>query len=199
VNVWFLNNDVTPDLTIDGRPATYDYRKATEVILGDAHPKLYGGFNTDFGWKGISLNLNFMYKLGGKTYDFSGRYINDDGYFWERIMSIDAYENRWTPENKDAIYPQRVAVDFEDVNQKSSRHMHPADFTRLKSITLAYSLPTDLLRKVKVSGARVYFNGTNLWTLAAYKEYDPEVNEYGSRGFEMPIGKTYTFGIEASF
>ncbi|MFZ2285482.1 MAG: TonB-dependent receptor [Bacteroidales bacterium] len=199
VNVWFLNNDVTPDLTIDGRPATYDYKKATEVILGDVHPKLFGGFNTDLAWKGISLNLNFIYKLGGKTYDAAGRDINDDGYYWERIMSLDAYENRWTPENKDAKYPQRVAVDFEDVNQKSSRHMHPADFTRLKSITLAYSLPTDLLRKVKVSGARVYFNGANLWTLAAYKVYDPEVNEYGSRGWEMPIGKTYTFGIEASF
>jgi TonB-linked SusC/RagA family outer membrane protein len=199
VNVWFLNNDATPDLTIDGRPATYDYTDATEVIIGDVHPKLFGGFNTDLGWNGISLGLNFMYKLGGKTYDAAGRDINDDGYYWERIMSLDAYENRWTPENMDAIYPQRVAVDFEDVNQKSSRHMHPADFVRLKSITLAYSLPSDLVSKVKVSGARIYFNGANLWTLAAYKVYDPEVNEYGSRGWEMPIGKTYTFGIEASF
>ncbi len=199
VNVWFLNNDAAPDLTIDGRPATYSYSEASEVILGDVHPKLYGGFNTDFGWKGVSLSLNFIYKLGGYTYDAAGKDINDDGYYWERIMSLDAYENRWTPENKDAIYPQRVAVDFEDVNQKSSRHMHPADFTRLKSITLGYSLPTDLLRKIKVSGARVYFNGSNLWTLAAYKVYDPEVNEYGSRGWEMPLGKTYTFGIEASF
>jgi len=45
----------------------------------------------------------------------------------------------------------------------------------------------------------VYFNGANLWTLAAWKVYDPEVNESGSRGWEMPLGKTYTFGIEASF
>ena len=57
-------------------------------------------------------------------------------------MSLDAYENRWTPENQDAMYPQRVAIDMEDVNQKSSRHMHPADFTRLKSITLGYNLPS---------------------------------------------------------
>ncbi len=199
VNVWFLNNDVTPDLIIDGRPATYDYKKASEVILGDVHPKLFGGVNTDLAWKGVSLNLNFMYKIGGNTYDAAGKDVNDDGYYWERIMSLDAYENRWTPEHKDARYPQRVAVDFEDVNQKSSRHMHPADFTRLKSITLAYSLPGNILSKVKVSGARIYFNGANLWTLSAWKVYDPEVNEYGSRGWEMPIGKTYTFGIEASF
>jgi hypothetical protein len=39
----------------------------------------------------------------------------------------------------------------------------------------------------------------NLWTLAAHKVYDPEVNEYGSRGWETPIGKTYTFGVEFSF
>ena len=38
VNVWFLNNDATPDLTIDGRPATYDYTNASEIILGDVHP-----------------------------------------------------------------------------------------------------------------------------------------------------------------
>jgi hypothetical protein len=38
-----------------------------------------------------------MYKLGGYTYDAAGRDVNDDGYYWERIMSLDAYENRWTP------------------------------------------------------------------------------------------------------
>jgi len=199
LNLWFLNNDKEEDLMIDGRPATYDFKDASEVIIGDAHPKLFGGFNTDLGWNGISLGLNFIYKLGGYTYDAAGKDVNDDGYYFERIMSLDAYENRWTPENMDARYPQRRAIDMEDVNQKSSRHMHPADFTRLKSITLGYSLPQTLISKVKLSGARIYFNGSNLWTLAAWKVYDPEVNEYGSRGWEMPIGKTYTFGIEASF
>ncbi|TFH49479.1 MAG: TonB-dependent receptor, partial [Bacteroidia bacterium] len=198
-NLWFLNNDKTADLTVDGRSATYNYSNASEIIIGDVHPKLFGGFNTELGWKGLSLSLAFTYKIGGQSYDAAGRDINDDGYYWERIMSLDAYENRWTPEHKDAIYPQRVAVDFEDVNQKSSRHMHPADYTRLKNITLGYNLPKDIVNKVKISNARVYFNGSNLWTLAAYKVYDPEVSEYGTRGWEMPIGKTYTFGLEASF
>jgi hypothetical protein len=199
LNLWFTNNSSTPDLTVDGRPATYDYKNASEVILGDVHPKLFGGINTDLAWKGITLSMNFMYKIGGYTYDAAEKDCNDDGYYWERIMSLDAYENRWTPEHQDAIYPQRVAIDMEDVNQKSSRHMHPADFARLKSITLGYNLPVGLVSKVKLSGVRVYFNGANLLTLAAWKVYDPEVNEYGSRGWEMPLGKTYTFGIEASF
>jgi TonB-linked SusC/RagA family outer membrane protein len=200
-NVWFLNNENTTSqpTTVDGRAATFRYQDASEVIIGNAHPKLFGGLNTDVSWKGLTLALNFTYKLGGYTYDAAGRDVIDDGYYWERIMSQYQYDNRWTPENKDALLPQRVAVDFEDVNQKSSRHMHKADFTRLKNLTLSYNLPVGIVNRVNVSSARVYFNGMNLWTLAAYKVYDPEVNEYGSRGWETPIMKTFTFGIEASF
>jgi TonB-linked SusC/RagA family outer membrane protein len=198
-NLWFLNNDETPDLTVDGRPATYDFGDATEVIIGDVHPWLFGGFNTDLNWEGLTLSLNFAYKLGGYTYDNVSKDVNEDGYYWERLMSQDCYDNRWTPENKDAMWPMRIAIDLEDALQKSSRHMHPADYMRLKSITLAYNLPVNIINKLRISGARIYFNGANLMTLAAWKVYDPEVNEYGSRGWEMPLGKTYTFGIEASF
>lgn len=197
-NTWYLNNDKTPDLTVNGRPATFKYSSASEVILGDIHPKLFGGLNTDLNWKGLSLSLNFTYKIGGYTYDAAGKDVNDDGYYWERIISQDAYDNRWTPENKDALYPMRIALDYEDVNQKSSRHMHKADYLRLKSTTLGYNLPAYLVNKIGLDKARVYFNGTNLFTKAAYTVYDPEVNEYGTRGWELPLGKTYTFGIEVN-
>jgi len=200
-NVWYMNNENTTSqpTTVNGRPATFRYQDASEKILGDIHPKLFGGFNTDVNWKGFTLALNFTYKLGGYTYDAAGRDVIDDGYYWERIMSKYQYENRWTPENKDAKLPQRVAVDFEDVNQKSSRHMYKADYLRLKTVTLGYNIPKNIVNKINVSSARVFFNGMNLWTLAAHKVYDPEVNEYGSRGWETPIGKTYTFGVELSF
>jgi hypothetical protein len=77
--------------------------------------------------------------------------------------------------------------------------MHKADYLRLKSLNFGYSLPKELLSKTHISNARFYFTGVNLWTWAAHKTYDPEVNEYGSKGFEIPIGKTYTFGVELSF
>jgi TonB-linked SusC/RagA family outer membrane protein len=198
-NLWFLNNDVPSTLMVDGRPATYEFRDASEVIIGDVHPFLFGGINTNLGWKGLTLSLNFSYKLGGQTYDAVSRDVNEDGYYWERMMSQDCYDNRWTPENKDALYPMRIAIDLEDALQYSSRHMHPADYLRLKGITLGYDLPVNVVNKLKISGARVFFNGANLMTLAAWKVYDPEVNEYGTRGYELPLGKTYTFGIEASF
>ena len=83
--------------------------------------------------------------------------------------------------------------------QCSTRHLKPADYLRLKNITLAYSLPKNVIRKANISNVRFFFNGSNLLTFAAWKDYDPEVSEYGTRGWEMPQGKTYTFGVELTF
>ncbi|MFA6335585.1 MAG: SusC/RagA family TonB-linked outer membrane protein, partial [Bacteroidales bacterium] len=198
-NLWYLNNDKTPSTTVNGRPATYDYNEADEVIIGNIHPKLFGGINTDLTWKGITLGLNFTYKIGGHSYDAVSRDVNDDGLYWERIMAKDTYDNRWTPENKTAKYPMRIAIDLTDQLQYSSRNMHKADYLRLKNLVLGYNIPKSIINKINVSNVRVYFNGSNLWTWAAYDVYDPEVSEYGTRGWEIPIGKTYTFGVEFSF
>ena len=184
---------------VDGRPATYDYTKASEVILADMHPKVYGGVNTSVQWKGINLALNFTYRLGSKTYNAVARDVNDGGYYWERIMSQTAYNDTWRPTNTNATYAQRIADDLEDVNQKSSMHLFNGNFLRLKNVTLSYNLPSALVSKAKMSNVRVYFNASNLFTIAKNKEYDPEVNSYYTRGWEIPLGKTYTFGIELSF
>lgn len=200
-NVWYMNNENTTSqpTEVNGRPATFRYQDASMAILGEAHPKLFGGYYAEASWKGFSLSMNFTYKMGGSLYDAFGRDNADDGYYFERIMSKYQYENRWTPENKDAILPQRAAIDMLDVIQRSSRHMFKADYHRLKNITVGYSLPRDMLARYNVGSARVYFNGMNLWTWGAVKHFDPEVNEYGSRGWETPHGKTYTFGVEVSF
>jgi TonB-linked SusC/RagA family outer membrane protein len=197
--VWYLNNNETPDLMFNGKPATYDYTKASEIVIGKADPKIFGGINTDFSWKNLSLGLNFIYKIGGDVYDGVSRDVTDDGYYWERIRSKDQYENRWTESNKNAKYPQMLATDMEDVLQRSSRFIHDGSFIRLKNITLSYTLPKKIVEKVSMSNARVYFTGSNLLTWSSYGLYDPETPVNGVKTWAMPIGKTYTFGVEVSF
>ncbi|MEG0518364.1 MAG: TonB-dependent receptor [Bacteroidales bacterium] len=198
-NQWYLNNDTKTDMMVNGRPATLDYKEADQVLLADMNPTVYGGINTSVAWKGISLGLNFIYSLGGYMYNAVDRDVNDDGYYWERTMSQDAYDNSWRPTNKDSKYPQRIAYDYEDVNQKSSRHMHQNNYLRLKTISLGYNFPTTLVHKIGLGGARVYFNGTNLLTWSGYNVCDPEVSDMRIRGWETPQGKTYTFGVEFTF
>lgn len=198
-NIWYMNNSTPGDFAHNGRPATYSYSKASYTLLGNAMPDVYGGVNTDLTYKGITLALNFNYKIGGKLYDGAFKDAADDGYYWERIRSQVYYDNMWTPTNTSGSLPKLDGNDLTDPMQYSSRQMHDASFLRLKNVTLAYSLPKDLVRKIGSSNARVYFNGSNLLTFSKYKIADPEVNQYGTRGWETPFGKTYTFGIEFSF
>ena len=201
-NVWYVNHPVDPtvkDFDYNGRAATYDFRKSNYTVLGSALPDVYGGFNTDVEYKGISLGLNFNYKLGGSLYDGAFKDVADDGYYWERIRAQNYYDNMWTPDNTSGTLPKLDGNDLTDAQQHSSRQMHDASYLRLKNITLAYRLPKGMINNVGLSNARIYFNGSNLLTFSKYKIADPEVNQYGTRGWETPYGKTYTFGVEFSF
>jgi TonB-linked SusC/RagA family outer membrane protein len=201
-NVWYMNSadgDHVGDFQFNGRGATYSYTKATRKIIGDATPKLFGGFQTDLEYKGFSLDLNFIYKLGGNLYDGAFKDVADDGYYWERIRAQEYYDNMWTPANTNGSLPKIDGNDLTDAMQHSTRQMHSASFVRLKNLTLAYRIPKQVLQNLKIENCRVYFNGTNLWTASKFKIADPEVNQYGTRGWETPFGKTYTFGIELGF
>jgi TonB-linked SusC/RagA family outer membrane protein len=200
-NVWYVNGatPTTGDFVYNGRGATYAFANANRKIIGDGIPDVFGGINTTFEYKGISLGLVFNYKIGGDIYDGAYKDVADDGYYWERIRSQSSYDNMWTPANTSGSLPLLRGTDLEDPIQFSSRHIHSASFLRLKNILLAYRLPKNIVSKVGASSARVYFNGTNLLTFSKYKEADPEVNNYSTRGWETPFGKTYTFGLEFSF
>ena len=201
-SVYYVNDPDDPkagDFEYNGRGATYDYENANETILGDVIPKVTGGLNTNISWKGIDFGLNFIYKIGGKLYDGAYKDVADDGYYWERIRAKSYYENMWTPTHTNGSQPALSGNDLTDSMQYSSRHMHNASFLRLKTLSLGYNLPKTLISKVMLSNARVFFNASNLLTWSKYKEADPEVNSYGTRGWETPIGKTFVFGIDLKF
>ena len=187
------------DFLYNGRGATYDYNQANYTIIGNAVPKVYGGVNTSVSWKGIDLAMSFTYKIGGSLYDGAYMDVADDGYYWERIHAKNYYDNLWTPSNPDGTEPRIEGVDLTDAQQYSSRHVHNASYLRLKTLSLGYTLPRRWTRKASISSARLFFNGSNLWTIAKYKDADPEVSEYGTRGWETPLGKTFVFGIELKF
>lgn len=201
-NRWYVNNPNDKgagDFELNGKGATYDWSKANYVILGSALPKVYGGFNTDLEYGNFSLGINFIYKVGGKLYDGAFKDVADDGYYWERIRSEDYYENMWTDANPNGSLPKLSGNDLTDPQKFSDRQMHDASFLRLKTLSLGYNLPRTVLNRISLSNARIFVSGTNLLTFSKYKIADPEVNNYGTRGWETPYGKTFTFGIDLSF
>ncbi len=201
-SVYYVNDpddSTLGDFVYNGRGATYKYSNANNVIIGDATPKVFGGFGTNVAFKGIDLGINFTYKIGGKIYDGAYKDVADDGYYWERTRAQSYYDNMWTPTNTNGSQPRIEGTDLEDAMQYSSRQIHNASFLRLKNLSVGYTIPKSIVSKVKMDNVRVYFNVSNLLTFSKYKEADPEVNAYGTRGWETPIGKTFVFGIDLKF
>src|SRR5690606_20387663 len=117
-NVWYMNDpkgDEVGDFLLNGRGATYAYTKATRTLIGSANPDFYGGLNTDVEYKGLSLGLNFIYKVGGKLYDAASRDVADDGYYWERLHSQYFVDHTWTDLNPTGSLPKVSGQDLEDV------------------------------------------------------------------------------------
>jgi TonB-linked SusC/RagA family outer membrane protein len=80
--------------------------------------------------------------------------------------------------------------------------MEPADWVRLRELTLAYSIP---VKKKVLQAVEIYFTGRNLWLSTPYTGIDPETNLQGAINgqgmdyFNMPGTKTYTVGVKVSF
>ena len=202
VNMFYVNDpsdQSAGDFILNGRGATYDYQNANETIIGDAFADIQGGFNTQVAYKGVSLGLNFIYKIGGYLYDSVDQQVADDGLYWERMRSQYAVDNMWTEENPNGSLPKVRGNDQEGVTQYSSRHMFDASFLRLKNINLGYDFPSSITERMKLSSLRVFAVGTNLFTSSKYKYADPEVNQFATKGWELPFTKNYTFGVELSF
>jgi hypothetical protein len=47
-------------------------------------------------------------------------------------------------------------------------------------VTFGYYLPASFTKRIKVTNARIYFKGQNLWTLTNFSGWDPEVNRDNS-------------------
>ncbi len=198
-SVYYTNDGTTGDFTYKGRAATYSYSKANYTIIGNAIPDAYGGFNTNVSYKGVDFGLNFTYKIGGDLYDGAYKDMDSDGYYWERLYSKSYFKHMWTEENPNGDQPKIRGIDLKDAMQYSSRHICNASYLRLKSMSLGYTVPRTLTSKAFIQNLRIFFNATNLLTFSKYKEADPEVNDYGTRGWETPIGKTFVFGLNLKF
>jgi TonB-linked SusC/RagA family outer membrane protein len=201
-SVYYVNDPdskTAGDFLYNGRGATYDYNNANYAIIGNAIPDVYGGINTSVSYKGIDVALNFAYKLGGSLYDGAEMDMEDDGYYWERTRTEHYYKNMWTAENPNGSQPKIRGIDLEDAQQYSSRHIYNATYLRLKNMSIGYTIPRFITNKVMIDTARLFFNVTNLLTFSKYKGADPEVNDYGTRGWETPVGKTFVFGIDLKF
>ena len=174
------------------------YSQATRYYQGTAIPKVSGGFNTRFSWKGLDASVIINYALGGKYYD--GNYAGLVGGISSGAgdqLHADIL-NRWQGAGDVTDIP-RLDINNTDYVQTSTRFLFSGDYARLRNVTLGYTLHPRIGGKA-VQSIRVFAQADNMFTWSNLKRgADPETNVDGNARQTSSVFKIVSGGIEILF
>ena len=221
-----------PDST--GKPTGPDGKidDNDKTIIGNAQPKVFGGLNQQFSYKNFDISIFINYQIGGDVYNankleftsgYTGnanllemmndrwRVIDAAGNILQRTVTISGvqYVQGESKETLAAANANNPGLWFPSTASTSftlhSWAVEKATFVRINNITLGYTLPANITRRVKLDRARFYFTVNNLAVLTDYSGYDPEVNARrnnpvtpGVDYSAYPRSRTFIFGVNLS-
>ncbi|RYZ20619.1 MAG: TonB-dependent receptor [Chitinophagaceae bacterium] len=166
-------------------------------VIGSELPKYTGGLTNSISYKGFTLDVFFQYEYGRLVNDGQISFLSEASGRINWLQSI--YENRWTAPGQVTDVPRmNLAAETKSSGQGGgSRLWVKGDYVRLKNVMLSYDLPSNLIRRVKLSGVKVYVQGTNLYTWTAAPSYDPEF--LGAGTGQIPQSRNMTVGLQLGF
>lgn len=173
------------------------------VYLGNANPKINGGFGPTFRYKNFYMKMFFNFRYGNKIINQAR--MNAENMYDDNNQSI-AVNWRWRVDGDDTQMPR--ALYREGYNWLGSdRYVEDGTFLRFKYLTFNYSIPKQLLKPFYVEKVNLYLTFNNLLVFTKYTGVDPEVG-YGAltsnRGLSVdgsatPRTKDFTFGVSIGF
>ncbi|MBO0951314.1 SusC/RagA family TonB-linked outer membrane protein [Fibrella forsythiae] len=201
------------DLNGDGQVRLENDR----TVIGNANPKHIGGMNNQFSYKSFDLSVFVNWVYGNSVYN-ANKIEFTSGYYLNTNM-LEVMNNRWrTIDDKGVVVKDPSALAALNANAtiwqpitNNRPYLHSwavedGSFLRINNITLGYSIPKDIIRKVKVQTARFYATVNNVATITGYSGFDPEVN---ARRFNpltpgvdyaaYPRARTFVFGVNLTF
>lgn len=193
---WYVPGENVDKTTKKETTTTFDSAALEQNTGKKRYAPINGGFSLAGGWKNISFQADFTYVLGKYL-------ISNDGIFYANPVQFSsmntnkAVSNFWTPEHKDAKYPDWS----KGYTMQSDTHLlENASFMRLKNFQVAYALPKSWLgwSNNVLKGVKFTFTGRNLLTFTNYSGIDPEVNSNLTRGV-AGNSKQFLGGVEITF
>lgn len=172
------------DVNGDGK-----YTNADKQFLGHKNARYSLSMRNEFSFL-KHFNVSFvLYSKLGQRHAFN-QAKNNSGFI-DRSSYYDL--PYWTPDNPINDYARLFSSD----GGASYSVWRSQSFVRLANLSLAYTIPKDLIKKAQIKDIRVYFTMRNIAVYAPDWQYwDPEVND--ADGNSGPSPRTYSLGINVT-
>jgi hypothetical protein len=202
-------------------------------ILGNVNPDWNGGIINTLTYKNLSLSMLVDIQHGGDIYSLDMYYGLSSGLYPETVIKNDLGNPVRDPVTDDATSggyiikgvnvvreadgsiisstPNKTRVDATtDAGwgyqvEPDRAFIYDASYVKLREVTLAYSLPSSLLKNTFIKGASVGFTASNLWIIYKNLPYaDPESglsagNIQGYSIGSLPSTRDFSFNIKINF
>lgn len=176
--------DLNGDNTIDDKD---------RMFLGKSNPDFTYGLNTVISYKNFDFSFFFQGLTGNTVYN-NYKYLTDfsslaPGSNWgTRTLKA------WSPTNTGSNIPALTLVDRNNEGRYSSYFLESGAYLKLRNAQISYNLH-NVLKSLKVRNARVYIQGSNIWTIKSKSFTAPDPENPGNL---YPIPAVTTIGLSLS-
>ncbi|MCD0488587.1 SusC/RagA family TonB-linked outer membrane protein [Pedobacter sp. MC2016-14] len=178
--------------TESGEVLTTTSSLARYRYAGSAIPDYFGSVNNTFSYKNFSLQLMFIYQVGGLVYDNDYQDLMTGGSSSAIALHVDAL-NAWKQPGDITDVPRRVLSNLAIPN--SDRFLVDASYLHLKTAAFTYSLPKKVLSRFGMQAAKVYLNGENIFMTSKRKGLDPSQTYTGSSSYTYAPARIISLGL----
>ncbi|WP_286858331.1 MULTISPECIES: SusC/RagA family TonB-linked outer membrane protein [Sphingobacterium] len=178
-----------------------DYNQDGKITADDMIRTKYGnipqityGFNLNAAYKNVDISILFagQAKVSQHVLPESGTV----GNFYS-TWADNRFNEVNNPNGNYPKVPERASSAVSGGLYNNTFWLNNASFLRLKNVEIGYTLPSEVLSRLKLGGLRFYVNGFNLLTITKVKDYDPEGNS-GSGQF-YPQQRIINIGANLKF
>lgn len=170
------------------------------TIIGKDVPDFTYGVNINLQWKNFELSA-FGQGVSGTSVAFESEQVFA---FMLNSNPRKYHLSRWSEENPNphAACPRLYGGTYNDEYNKhfSDYQLFDADYFRIKTISLGYMVPQEVVTRWGLSSLKFFLTGENLFTFRAdkdMKDFDPESST--GRGLGAYGTKSVAFGVNVSF
>jgi len=191
----FRFTDMNGDGKIDDSDRTY---------LGSPVPKFTGSISVTLTYKGFDVNTNFYASLGNKIFNNQRWFTDFYPSFTGGAVST-RVKDSWLPTHTNTTIPIfESAGNFSTNTQANSYYVENGSYGRMQYLSLGYTIPGSILKRVNISRLRVSLSTTNLFTITKYSGLDPAVGGSSDSAFGIDVGnypvtRGYNLGLSFGF
>ena len=162
---------------------------------GSSIPLVSGAITNTIKYKGLSLSALVIYQIGGKTYDGAYASLMSTGY--NNAKHIDIL-NRWQNPGDITSVPRMDAGRTADFDAASDRWLIDASYLNVRTVTLAYTIPSRASKKVFLENAQIYASAENFIILSRRNGMNVQQNFDGVTSNAFSPAKSIVLGVSFS-